>query len=110
MRAGPEPEHFQPLPTSGDSTFHLNHLYQYTNGTLFLQNLQKTDSGWYQCEADNGVSPALADHVSIVVQGESEVSQGRVVIPKQYRLVIIKSGIYSHYNKPISFWKLPIEL
>lgn len=42
----------------------------FENGSLIIYNTQRTDAGYYLCQASNGVGPGLSRVVKLTVHGE----------------------------------------
>lgn len=47
-----------------------SHSHVYENGTLIIQSAKNSDSGYYLCQAANGVSPVLSKVVRLSVHSE----------------------------------------
>lgn len=57
------PSEFKPIISS---------LYMrvFENGSLIIYNTQRTDAGYYLCQANNGIGPGLSKVIKLTVHGE----------------------------------------
>lgn len=51
----------------------------FENGSLIIYNTQRTDAGYYLCQATNGIGPGISKVVKLTVHGKSPP-------PKSHRL------------------------
>lgn len=42
----------------------------FENGSLIIYNTQRTDAGYYLCQANNGVGPGLSRVIKLTVHGK----------------------------------------
>lgn len=61
------PSEFKPITSS---------LYMrvFENGSLIIYNTQRTDAGYYLCQAQNGVGPGLSRVIKLTVNGKCSSS------------------------------------
>lgn len=57
------PSEFKPIISS---------LYMrvFENGSLIIYNTQRTDAGYYLCQANNGIGPGISRVIKLTVHGE----------------------------------------
>ena len=42
----------------------------FENGSLIIYNTQRTDAGYYLCQANNGVGPGISKVIKLTVHGK----------------------------------------
>lgn len=42
----------------------------FENGSLIIYNTQRTDAGYYLCQANNGIGPGISRVIKLTVHGE----------------------------------------
>ena len=56
-------------PSEFKSISSSSHLRPYENGSLVIHNAQKSDSGFYMCQANNGIGAGLSKVIKLTVHG-----------------------------------------
>lgn len=49
----------------------------FENGSLIIYNTQRTDAGYYLCQANNGVGPGISRVIKLTVHGECGLGTSR---------------------------------
>lgn len=45
------------------------HIHTLVNGSLSIRNVEKTDEGFYMCQASNGIGSGISTVISLNVRG-----------------------------------------
>lgn len=62
---------FREPPTEFKPIISSLYMRVFENGSLIIYNTQRTDAGYYLCQANNGVGPGLSRVIKLTVHGKS---------------------------------------